>query len=158
MKELQLKRVTRDDAEALLALFSCEPVFRYICDGEAPGREVIDAWIERSDALFDAHGVGLFLAYDDEVFIGMTGFFEFFEPPVLEFLFAIHPDHFRKGYSEQMVRASLALALDIDPVHASTDAPNVASLRALARAGFKEVSREGATVHFELHRSQLSMD
>ena len=155
--------ISSADAADLVELFAEEPVYRYICDGQAPAREVIDAWIEKSDALFAEHGVGLFVVRRAGTVVGLTGFFEFFDPPVLEFLFVVHPREFRKGYGLAFVRESLARApAAIDPIRASTDRPNTASLRALARAGFVEVGREiddgKETVHFELARSPLSAD
>src|SRR5271156_978776 len=57
----RLRAATIDDTDALLALASCTPVFRYLFDGAAPDRETIAGLLAQSIATASDTGLGMWL-------------------------------------------------------------------------------------------------
>lgn len=85
--------------------------------------------------------LGLFGIYPlgSEELVGFTGFWEFFEPPVLELLFGLLPDHWGRGWAFQAANLAIAHARadhGAVRIRASTDAPNSRSISLLERLGF----------------------
>ncbi len=152
---LQLSALTSRDVEALYVLLNEPEVGRYLLDGETVGRPWIRQMIEDSDEAFRAHGVGLYLARDlAGALVGLGGFRAFSDPPELQLLYALHPSQQGQGYATEMARVLLALAFEqhgFPEVRASTDAPNVRSLRVLERLGFELCGREPGLQHEQRH-------
>lgn len=148
-ERLQLRPVEVGEARELHGVFADPDVRHYLCDGNDFGRDWVRDVAAKSERIFLARGVGLWAARraGDDAIAGVVGFFEFAEPGDLELLYALLPAHWGRGLATEMARAviEVALARGIDPVRASVDAPNAASLRVLARLGFEEVGREPAT-------------
>ncbi len=158
---MRLDPLTEADRDALHRLMAFEPVRRYLFDGESVPLEVVDGWIADSDARFAASSAGLWAARfkDDDALIGLTGFAEFYDPPVLELIFALNPSGWGKGLATEMANAVIQhgfMRLGMTSIRASTDAPNTASLRTLEQLGMSEVSRDDDShplwtqIHFEL--------
>jgi ribosomal-protein-alanine N-acetyltransferase len=77
--------------------------------------------------------------------IGFCGFWHFHEPPELELLYGIAPDHWHKGLATEAANAMIRYGFDVlrfERIVASTDAANTASVRVMERAGLRFWKRE----------------
>ena len=84
-----------------------------------------------------------FMVELDGRLIGKAGLFRF---PEIGFIF--HPDHWGRGFATEALAAVLERAFAVhrlERVEADVDPDNAASLRLLARLGFRETSRKRRT-------------
>jgi RimJ/RimL family protein N-acetyltransferase len=165
---LRLTPIDDTDIEPLDALLALAAVRRYLLDGKRMEREWTAALVADSRRGFASRGLGLWAARRprDPTLVGLVGFPEFFEPPVEELLYALHPDAWGAGLATEMARAAIDHAFDVagrDRVRASTDVPNEASLAVMARLGLKEIGREPAPpgskwgqIHCAIERAEWS--
>lgn len=147
-ERLELRPIQADEVDELHGVFADYDVRYYLCDGNDFGREWVADVVSTSQELFADRGVGLWAARRSgaAAIAGVGGFYEFTGPGSLELLYALLPPHWGTGLATEMaqelVRAGIVRG--VDPVRASVDAPNLASLRVLAHLGFEEVGREPA--------------
>jgi RimJ/RimL family protein N-acetyltransferase len=156
---LAIRPLTTDDVPALHALWTTEGVRRFLWDNEIVPLERTQAIVEKSVDLMAAESYGLWggwlradaplhspnhrLARDTSL-VGVAGFWHFREPPELEFLFAIDEEKWGQGFGVELGRAIIDYgfaALGMSEIHACTDTPNVASIRALTKLGFQQTRR-----------------
>jgi RimJ/RimL family protein N-acetyltransferase len=143
---LVLRPVHLAEAAELHALLVQEEVRRYLTDGVAMSRAWVEGIIRDSAASFAERGLGLWSAREHgaHLIIGMTGFRTFYDPPVLELLYALRPSHWHGAFATEMARAAIDYAFQhagLREVRASTDAPNQASLRVIERLGLQPHGR-----------------
>jgi RimJ/RimL family protein N-acetyltransferase len=153
-ERLELTPVAEGDRAALQALLSLEPVRRYLLDGNLLGPEWIASVVVDSRDDFARRGVGLWAARrrGDPSLVGLVGFRDFYDPPVEELLFALHPESWGQGLATEMAGVAIAhafVAAGRERVRASTDVPNQASLAVLLRLGMREIGREPAPAGFK---------
>jgi RimJ/RimL family protein N-acetyltransferase len=96
--------------------------------------------------LFAQRGLGIWSAREHraQLIIGLTGFRDFYTPPVLELFYAMWPSHWHRGFATEMAQAAIDYACrhaGLSAVRASTDAPNQASLRVFERLGMRPHGR-----------------
>ncbi len=157
---LTLRPVSQEDAAALHHLFAQPEVYRYMTDGEPISRDWIDTIIADSIATFAQCGLGLWAvqARDTQALIGLTGFRYFYEPPVLELLYALLPGHWQAGLATEMATAAMDYAFthtDMASIRASTDAPNHASVRVMERLGMRPQGRTPVSASASMRWDQL---
>jgi ribosomal-protein-alanine N-acetyltransferase len=139
-ERLTLRPVGDDDVETLHAIWTEEPVRRFLWDGEVIPFERTRDIVRRSRALFEEKDFGIWGVRErslDEL-VGFAGFWYFRSPPWLELLFGVAPNHWGRGVATEVSRRLLGYAFDdlgFDAVDASTDAGNVASVRVMEKAG-----------------------
>jgi len=143
---LVLRPVHMAEAAELHALLVHEDVRRYLTDGVAMSCEWIEGIIRESAVSFVERGLGLWSAREHgaELIIGITGFRDFYNPPVLELLYALRPSHWHRAFATEMAQAAIDYALrhvGLREVRASTDAPNQASIRVIERLGMRPHGR-----------------
>jgi RimJ/RimL family protein N-acetyltransferase len=143
---LVLRPVQMAEAAALHALLGHEDVRRYLTDGVAMSHEWVEGLIRASAASFAARGLGLWSAREHGAprLIGLTGFRDFYTPPVFALLYAVQPSHWYRGFATEMAQAAIDYAFrhtGLQAVRVSTDAPNQASLRVLERLGMRPPGR-----------------
>jgi ribosomal-protein-alanine N-acetyltransferase len=143
---LVLRPVHMAEAPELHTLLVHEDVRQYLTDGVAMSRAWVEGIIRASAVSFAARGLGLWSVreYEAPLIIGLTGFRDFYTPPVFELLYAVQPSHWHRGFATEMAQAALDYAFrhtDFPAVRASTDAPNQASLRVLERLGMRPHGR-----------------
>ena len=164
---LRLQPLSHDDLEPLLALWTEPGVRRFLFDDEIISREQVTAEIDNSIRRFETDGCGLWgaLPREETKLIGFCGFRFFHDPPELQLLYGFHPDHWSKGLATEAARAMIGLAferLGLQRVVASADAPNIASLRVMERAGMKFDRRQTVngldTVYYRLDRQDYVPD
>lgn len=145
---VDLAPVTEEDIPELHRLLADPDVRRYLCDGKDLGAAWVGGLVETSQADFAARGLGLWAARlrGRTRVIGLVGYREFFEPPVLELLYALAPSEWGTGVASEMAAAAIefGFGLGLPVIRASTDEPNQASVRVLEGLGFEESTREPA--------------
>jgi RimJ/RimL family protein N-acetyltransferase len=158
---LALRPVDSSDHARLHEMFRQPGVRRFIFDDELIPDEQTASIIERSAALFAAHGYGLWLASDDPELIGFGAFWHFRDTADLELLYGVMDRHVKKGYGREIVRALVAYGdatLGWDVIRASTDPAHDASRRLLEELGFRLTRREVVagldTVFYERRRGE----
>ena len=155
------------DAEALHHLFTDPDVRRHLWDDQVIPREQTMEVIETSQRRFAERGFGLWGVHsrDAEALIGFCGYWFFRDPPELELLYGIAPAQWGRGYATEAARALVRYGfeqLQLDTVRGSADAPNVASVRVLEKAGLqfeKRLTVGGRdTVFYHLRRDAFQKD
>ena len=158
-ERLVLRPLAAPDADALHALWTDEPVRRFLWDGRVIPFEETRAVVEESERLFQQHRFGLWgvRARDGGELVAVAGYWHFRTPPSLELLFAVAASHWGCGIATEASRSVLGYGvrtLGFQVIAASTDATNAASVRVLEKLGMSLRRRETVdgldTVFYEL--------
>lgn len=144
---LRLRPLRPAEGDALHALWTAPRVRRFLWDDRVVPREQTDAILRQSVEWFDRRGYGLWSIRPaaGSTLLGFGGFWEFRDPPDLELILGLAPDHWGRGYATE---AGLALirhgfrALGFPEIRGSTDAPNRDSVRLMRRLGMEFQRRE----------------
>lgn len=164
---LSLQPLTLDDLDSIHALWTNPGVRLFLFDDQIISREQAAAELNESIDRFEAHGCGLWGARlrEQPELIGFCGFRFFHDPPQLQLLYGFHPDHWSKGFATEAARAMIRFGFEragLDSVIASADAPNLASLGVMERAGMsfdrRETVNEMDIVYYRLDRRDFSAD
>jgi RimJ/RimL family protein N-acetyltransferase len=148
-ERLKYRAVTLNDLDAFISLVQDEYVRRYMMDGVLHPPEWCAERIRESEALFERHGIGLWLACERESdqLVGFCGFLKVLavDPvhPEPELAYALFERFARRGYATEMAGASIAAARMQSwstPIFAGVDEVNAASLRVLEKIGFARVA------------------
>ena len=147
---LVLRPAVEADLEALWQLLILPDVKRYLCDDKTLAREVV-AGILAEHLAAAGKGMGMWIALHDGAFAGIAAL-----KPVAQVLvdlipsldgeveptIAFAPTLWGRGLAGEALDAVLAHgfgALGLVRIAGVCDAPNLASARMLARAGFREI-------------------
>jgi [ribosomal protein S5]-alanine N-acetyltransferase len=155
-ERLVLRPIGPADVDPLHALWTQPGVRRWLFDDETIPRARVAEEVETSRRNFAAHGVGLWAATlrDGSVggpageLAGFCGFRHFHEPPELQLLYGVADALAGRGLAAEAARAAIRFAFEergFARVAASADAPNVASIRVMEKAGLRCDKR--VTVH-----------
>ena len=130
------------DLDALFALFTDPAVRRFLLDGGIVEREWVVEEIAASTTRFATDGCGLWTIRRraSPGIVGMTGFRPFFEPPELQLIYGLLPEHWGCGLATEASGAVVRHALDVlglDEIIAAADTPNHASFRVMERLGMR---------------------
>lgn len=159
---LRWRRLSAAGLDPFHRLTTDPHICRYLLDGEAMTRDWSAATLTASDALFARLGLGLWLLSPTDpipatdgisTIDGIIGFagYHIFEgmgdDPQL--LYAFTEPATGRGLATEAARALVTAGhtAGLDPIHTAVDAPNTASLRVLAKAGFT-IDRTTPTGHF----------
>ncbi len=142
---LRLRPFQPGDTDALHALFTHPDVRRHLLDDLVVSRAWVAREIRSSARLLAAGDAGLWtVSLPGGGPIGFTGYRHFREPPELQLIYGLHPDHWRRGLATEAARAMIRYGFErcgFDRIVAEADAPNAASLRVMARAGLEPLER-----------------
>ncbi len=161
-ERLRLRPLRAADRNDLHHLFTDPDVRRYLWDDQVLPIEQTWAVVSESLRRFGTDGTGLWAVYRSgrAPVAGFGGYWPF--PAGLEILFGLAPVHWGRGLATELVRTLLRYGfeeLGLDRVDGSSDAPNVASLRVMEKAGMHEVERiaKGGreTVRYSLSREEF---
>jgi len=146
-ERLRLRPLAAADVDDLHRLFTQPGVRRFLWDDEIIARERTAAVVERSTASFARQGFGLWAVSfkDSPAIVGFCGFWHFHEPPQLELLYGLSPDHWQRGLATEAANAMIRYGFDVlgfERIAASTDAGNESSVRVMERAGLRFWKRE----------------
>lgn len=158
---LALRPLAGSDAEALHALWTAEPVRRFLWDGEVVPWDRTREIVKRSGRLFAEKGFGLWGVRErgDAALAGFAGCWLFRDPPELELLFGVAAERWGRGLATEAAGRVVRYGfedLGLPRIQASTDAPNAASQRVLTKLGMRLQRRavvEGLdTIFYTLER------
>jgi [ribosomal protein S5]-alanine N-acetyltransferase len=161
---LTLRPLAPSDQAAFHAVNADPAVARYLFDGRIVSPADSAAMLAASRALLEGEGHGLFAVAmrGDPALVGWAGFLHSHTPPVLEIAYALLLEHWGRGIAVEATRAVMtwgARHLRMTEFHASTDAPNLASIRVLEKLGFRETRRthlpRAALVHLTLDAARV---
>jgi ribosomal-protein-alanine N-acetyltransferase len=161
---LRLVPLTGADAGPLHALWTTPGVRRFLWDDQVIPPEQTRDIVEESVRLHAGDGLGLWGARTaDGELAGFGGYWYFHEPPVLELLYGVAEPLWGRGFAAEIAKELVRYGfeqLELPVIAASTDRANAASLRVLARLGFRHVRSErrgGSWLEFyELDRGGLA--
>ena len=143
--------------DALLAFFRDPHVRRYLLDDSLVDREWVEEEVRTSGERFAAGSLGLYAANLREApdaLVGFAGFRPFYEPPVLQLVYAIGPEYVGRGLATEIARAVIDVAFTergFREVRASTDEPNRPSVRVLERLGMQLAATGPGELWPQLH-------
>ena len=158
---LELRPFADADAAGLLHLFLDPAVRRYLLDDSIVTPNWVAEEIQSSQARFGGGALGLWAvrASDGSEIIGFVGFRPFFDPPELQLLFGLLPDHWGQGLATECAEAACDCAFNVlgfQAVRAATDLPNTSSAAVLRRLGMSldrtSVEGEAGTGFFSIDR------
>lgn len=145
-KRLRFAPVCAADASSFHALVVDGHVRRFLLDGEIQPRQWTEDRIRDSNALFEQHGIGLWMvreASGDEI----VGFCGFLVIPALrpepQLVYAMYERFTGRGYATEMASACVMRARSVagfGDIYAGVDEPNVASRRVLEKLGFEAIA------------------
>jgi [ribosomal protein S5]-alanine N-acetyltransferase len=143
-ERLKLRPLRAADRADLHHLFIDPDVRRYLWDDEILPIQQTWAVVSESLRRFPADGTGLWAVTrrGRPLLAGFGGFWPF--PTRLEILFGFAPVHWGKGLATELVRALLRYGfeeLGMERIDGSADAPNIASLRVMERAGMRQTEK-----------------
>ena len=130
---------------------------RFLLDDAVVDRAWVEGEIKASQARFAAGSIGLYAAHprdEPDRLVGFAGFRPFYEPPVLQLVYAVAPAHTGRGIAQEMAHAVIDLTFSrygFQEVRASTDAPNLALVRVLERLGMTLIATEPGQRWAQLH-------
>lgn len=144
---LRLRPFGSADADEIHRLWTDPGVRKYLWDDEVISREQAEAAIAESIAHFQDAGLGLWAASlrEEPEVIGFCGYWFFRDPPELELLYGVATKHWGRGFATEMARALIRYGFDklaLDRIVASTDAPNIASVRVMEKCAMRFDRRE----------------
>ncbi len=155
-----LRRATASDANQIHVLMCVPAVYRYLADGTAPPRSVVERWIELSEAEPSASGLGLWLLEHDATVGGCVLLEMRTEPRSAELTYLLHPQFWGQGLATRMSWTLMRRAFDsghVEQVFAGADRPNTASLAVMQRLGMTYLRAveypAGPGVEYVCHRS-----
>ena len=158
---LIMRPILSSDTEDFHQLCLDPQVRKYLLDDEIVSCEWAEAEVTRSIKSFEKEGFGLWTIAlgAEEPLIGFSGYRYYHEPPELQLIYGLHPDHWNKGLVTEAARALIRFGfehLGFERVIAAADVPNKASFRVMEMAGMKydkRVMAEGLdTIYYGVNR------
>lgn len=141
MTHLQFKKYTAQDFNDYYALVCDETVMEYIT-GHALSPEEAQVRFEKSIRQNDEHATfGSYKIFVEDIYIGFGMVLYDTDKNEAEIGYMMFPRYFKKGYSQQIANALVALArhTNVPSLIAMIDPKNMASRKILTRAGFTSV-------------------
>ena len=137
---LRLRPVTGEDIDVLHRLWTEPGVRKHLFDDETIARERAAGEVERSQEAFRSSCGGLWTVglHGDSSLAGFCGYRFFHDPPELQLLYGLTTSLWGRGLATEAARAMIRYGFEtcgLPRVVASADAPNIASLRVMEKAG-----------------------
>ena len=164
---LTLRPLTLADVDEMHRLWIDPGVRKYLWDDFVIPREKAQEVVAASVTLFKEMGLGLWAVafHEQSALIGFCGYWYFHDPPELEILYGMAPQHWGNGLATEIARATLQLGfqyLGFGEIVASADAPNAASFRVMEKTGMKFCKRENKderdTIFYSLSKNDFQSD
>ena len=162
---LKLHPLTLTDVDEFHNLCTGKNFRKYLFDEEAIPLELASSFIRTSNQYFEDSGYGLWAVrrHDEKSLIGFCGFWFFHEPPERELLYGIAEAHWGMGFAVEVAEAVMQYGfetLGFDSIQASTDAPNLASLRVMQKLGMNFLRRQTVngldTIFYTITREEFA--
>ena len=144
-----MRPLAEEDYDEFHALLTEPGVRRYLCDDRILSTEETRGFLEQSRRLLANESAGLWAIRrpEEAALLGIVGYWYFHEPPQLELLYALSEGVWKLGYATEASRRMIDYGrqrLNLAIILASTDTPNVASIRVLERLGFVFTDRRSS--------------
>ena len=159
-ERLVLRRPYADDLDAMFEIMSAPSAMRYWSTLPHPSLDVTKLWLDRIMARNSSGGEDFAIVLEDRV-VGTVG-----AGKLPDFGFIIHPNCWGQGIATEACRAFIDYAfttIAASELRADVDPRNAASLKVLAKLGFRETGRASNTfmlgdewcdsVYLALHRA-----
>ncbi len=143
-ERLRLRPYTMGDVDVLHRLWTDPAIRKYLWDDEIITRERAEQEVRGAIACFETRGFGQWLVLEKGSPIGFCGLRPFGEPPEIEVLYGLAPEHWGRGLATEAARAVMRFAFEehgLDRLYAGADPPNTASFRVMERLGMKSDKR-----------------
>ncbi|SFR81657.1 GNAT family N-acetyltransferase [Sphingomonas jatrophae] len=132
------------DAAGLVAILADPQVSRFVGDGQALSGDDAALWVTNSRANLAryGYGTGAVIERSSGQLIGWAGFARPADGPE-QIIYGLMAAHWRRGFGSEIVRALVDFATSraIDPVSATVDPSNSASVALLTKHGFRLIER-----------------
>lgn len=148
-RRLRLTPLCAGDADALHRLWTAPGVRRFLWGGRVIPAERTRELIAHSESLHAQSGAGLWGAHlrGEEALMGFAGYWHFHDPAELELIYGVAEEHWGRKLGSELARGMVRYGfegLGFTEIRATTDAPNIASIRVLERLGFWRERRQTA--------------
>ena len=160
---LTLSPIALTDVKVLHNIWIKPQVRQYLWDNEIIPEEQTQGIIKKSIEMFDSSGTGLWKVLYLEQIIGFCGYWFFHEPPELQILYGLDPEYYGQGMATEVTKAMLKYGFEelaLEKIVGSTDAPNLASIRVMEKAGMffeKQVKKNNLdTIYFSISKEQFN--
>jgi ribosomal-protein-alanine N-acetyltransferase len=145
-RRLRLRPLTRDDLGDIHRIWNDTSVRKFLWDDKPVSTEMAEGTLAESVESFGRKGMGLwgFGLKAEEALIGFCGFRSFDDPPEVEVLYGLIPEHWNGGLATEATSAMLRYGfeeLKLDRIYAVADPPNEASFRVMEKVGMRFAKR-----------------
>ena len=151
--------------DVLHRLWTDPAIRKYLFDDEIITRERAEQEVRGAIECFWTRGFGQWLVLEKGLPIGFCGLRPFGEPPEVEVLYGLAPEHWGRGLATEAARAVMASAFEehgLGRLYAGADPPNTASFRVMERLGMKPVQRarsgDREALYYAVSREAFSHD
>jgi ribosomal-protein-alanine N-acetyltransferase len=160
-ERLMMLPISEGDAESLLGVFQDPAVQQYLLDDATVSIDWVQDEIVSSNERFASSSAGLWAIrlMETAAIIGFVGFREFFDPPRLQLLYGLLPEHWGQGLAYEAAKQVCGHAFEVlgfSRIEAAMDAPNNRSIAVAERLGLSRLNAPDqqldATVFYEIDR------
>jgi RimJ/RimL family protein N-acetyltransferase len=155
---------TREDVDALHALWTAPAVRRYLWDDLIIARGLAEQLIDSHLATADRYGIGYWaihvappLAPAEAPMVGFCGFRFIDEGPEIELMYGLQAEHWGKGFATEASLAAIEYLWDstgFQLVYARTDPPNEKPVQVMRRLGMTLESSSPSAIVYVLRRPE----
>ena len=145
-ERLTFRPFAAGDLDAVHALWTEPEVRRYLWENRELSREDTATIIENSAKLQQEESAGLWVVerHGKPGIIGFGGYWYFGEPPQLQILFGLRPEHWGMGLATELASCLIHYGFEtlrLPRVIGATNRANVSSQRVMEKAGMRFVER-----------------
>jgi len=161
-ERLVLRPWTRDDVDALHALWTTPEVRRYLWDDVVIARDIAEQVVDSHIATADHHAIGYWAIHrpppvtsPEAPIIGFCGFRFVDRGPEIELMYGLRAEHWGKGFATEACLAAIEYlwhSTGFQQVYARTDPPNEGSVGVMRRLGMMHESTTTSTITYVLRR------
>jgi [ribosomal protein S5]-alanine N-acetyltransferase len=161
-EHLLLRPWTREDVDALHALWTAPEVRRYLWDDAVITRGTAEQVVESHLVTAQKHGIGYWALHTPPPtspaavpIAGFCGFRFIGDGPEIELMYGLQPEYWGKGLATEACLAALEYlwcSTEYQQVYARTDAPNHKSVQVMLRLGMTHESTTESMITYVLRR------
>jgi len=162
-ERILLRPWTRDDVDALHALWTAPDMRRYLWDDIVITRQTAEQLVESHLLAADKDGIGYWalhtspaISVPEPPIAGFCGFRRINEGSGIELMYGLQVAHWGKGLATEACVAALEYlwqSTSYQQVYARTDPPNYRSIQVMLRLGMKRESATETMITYVLRRA-----
>jgi RimJ/RimL family protein N-acetyltransferase len=160
-ERLVLRPWTREDVDALHALWTAPEMRRYLWDDVVITRDIVEQLVDSHQVTVDRYAIGywaLHLPPAGSPIAGFSGFRFIDAGPEIELMYGLEAELWGKGFATESCLAALQYlwrSTDFQRIYARTDPPNESSVRVMQRLGMTHVSTSASMITYVLRRPNI---